>query len=277
MSLKCQCKKINCILKNKRVFEEFRNKTLLEKQYAKCSCCEEQDSYTTKHSYVKNIFSPLEKTIYGKSTCFIAKEYMKLRYFLKELSDVNINYSTKFSEHDLLLDEISIENSKIKSILTKQIYINNEQKKEIQQLSTTVTDNTIERKKLKKQIKCLEKSISKMKFDDKQDSDSDESIEEVIVYKEIIEEVIVYKEIEEKKKKKKENNEIEIILKYQTLKNYMIFNNVSLSQICKRMNIEIPRMLRIFFTLKYIRNDIAHPNINNPITSDKDFIKFLQI
>jgi len=263
MSLKCQCKKINCILKNKRSFEEFRNRTLLEKQYSKCSCCEERDSYSTKHSHVKNIISPPEKAIYGKSACFIANEYIKLHYFLKELSDVNINYSTRFTEHDLLLEEISIENSKLKSIVTKQIYLNNQQKIEIQQLNTTATDNIFERKKLKKQIKCLEKSISKMKFDDKQDSDSDESIEEVIVYT-------------ENNELKKENNDIEIILKYETLKNYMIIHNVSLSQICKRMNIEIHHMLLIFFTLKYKRNDIAHPNINNPLTSDKNFIQFLQ-
>lgn len=265
MSLKCQCKKINCILKNKKTFEEFRNKTLLEKQYSKCSCCEERDSYSTKFSHIKNIVSPPEKAVYGKSTCYIAAEYIKLHYFLKELSDVNMNYSTRFTEHDLLLEEMSIENSKLKSILTKQIRLNNQQTKEIQRLSTINTDNITERKKLKKQIKCLEKSISKMKFDDKQDSDSDESIEEVFYTSNI-----------ENEELKKDKNDIEIILKYETLKNYMIFHNVSLSQICKRMNIGISNMIRIFFTLKYKRNDIAHPNINNPITSDKDFIFFLQ-
>jgi hypothetical protein len=62
--------------------------------------------------------------------------------------------------------------------------------------------------------------------------------------------------------------------RYESIKRYMIDENVSVSEIANRNNFDVKKLRNFFINLKLQRISIAHPQAKN-IADDTEFIKIL--
>lgn len=82
------------------------------------------------------------------------------------------------------------------------------------------------------------------------------------------------KALKKKNKRQRQKNNGDKVWRYQQLKDYMLINHVSLTSICVRNDVNVPKHLEYWYSLKKDRISLCHP-VTEPIKSDADFLRII--
>lgn len=254
----CACNKNNCILKNNTVYQSYKAKKAIKEHIPDeiCECCvNKKAAFKFRESSFLKIDRPKVDILLNESKCNLVKKLIRLDLFVDELSSINQVLVKDELELQKAFDREVVNNLKLKEILNKNFVLLKENKQQIDKLNNTENELRNENKKLKKRIKQLEKLIVQ--------SDNEEIDDEI--------EEEIDDEIEEE-----EEDGIDVLLKYQKIKDYLVKNDISLSRLCFRnTKYDKKKIFNKFINLKIRRLNTAHPVVDKPLENDDEFINLL--
>jgi len=175
---------------------------------------------------------------------------------VKEVVRINKRVLQITNEQETQIDDYITKNLKLKTLANKLIADNKKERLANLQLIEEIKDLRAENRRLKRTNKRLVLSVVDEPLDDDIDNQNDYDIN--------------IPEIEDS------GDPRGILLKYETLKSYMISQNVSLGAICVRNGIAGVHKIDIFkswVNKKIHRIAIAHPEVLEPIDNDTVFLE----
>jgi hypothetical protein len=222
----------------------------------------------TKRALEKTRFSKLDivkftfiTDVVHSTKCSLAKDSIKMFFTVKTLELVNNVYRLEHKQHADYVDLLFSSTVKARKIILKDFDVIRTIVLEKSVLTTTLETKNEQIKKLKSDIRKLKIAMSNMKENvetvaesdnEKSESDDDETYEI--------------------------NNNVtqvsQTLERYESIKRYMIDENVSVSEIANRNNFDVKKLRNFFINLKLQRISIAHPQATN-IADDTEFIKIL--
>lgn len=286
----CECGKNNCILKSVSSLDSYRNRTIAKTHIKEptCACCLNQKKiHESRESYMIPIKPPNFKVNIRSSKCQLAKQLIDCEIFHDDISSANRKFARKLAYCEEAFDRETVQNLKLKELVSKNLKQLNDKDKTIQQHAEREKDDKTEIKSLKRMIEKLKKCIVNDTDSNKDDDENDETDQndDETGENEPNENDNNYnnfnnsnndKIIDEKDEPNEENKAIDILKTFQKLKNYLVEHDISLKNLCYRNNMTNKRRIfNRFIQLKLNRNDIAHPECDENIKNDNEFFNLL--
>lgn len=275
----CKCK---CIAKDIKLFRKYyikeKNKHILEKQGG-CPCCRGTVDYEESHFVNSKLVMRVNKFKFRDITHF-KYHHQLLEYIVKmelECKDLSIRNETIFDdweetedknkEFNKLIAAIKEKNNTIKkqcrTIITKNIKLTTENKEHIR-----------DKKILRRKKKLLEKEMSTMVYLKSIKTEEKPLLGKPIEDKDSSEESEDDTELITDDLTKTSEYYLNILYKYQKLKNFLVDKQFSIRDISEMTKTSVHKLRSKFFMLKYERLKIAHPDTDNLNTAD-EFVSLL--
>ena len=272
---KCDCDKKNCILESEFIYNQYfkkLEKTHLNESAADCPCCSNNSSKpnrlitTSRHKTITQGSFNNKTNLYDSYKCSIAKSHLDLNFVCKTFEKTNLNFFKAVKEFEEIRDKQEILILKLREISGKSLKECVANKSVIKKLEIENQDKTAENKKLRTQIKKLKNlmtdmiMIPKCEYEDDEEDNEDEDDND---------------DNDNDLVEDKGDDDIKNTLQlYENIKNHMIVNKVSISDIARNNGISKKDLINQFLKLKMKRIKFAHPlpNIN---LDDKSFIELL--
>jgi len=210
-----------------------------------------------RKTYTTSINNEFNIKPFGRK-CDLVKLAIEISFRVKEVVRINQRVLKITNEQETHMDNYITKNLKLKTLANKLISDNKKERTENIQLEMEIKNLRAEVKRLKRTNKRLVLSVVDEPLDDDIDNDDQYDIN------------IPSADIEDS------GDPRGLLLEYETLKSYMISQNMSLGAICARNSIAGVQRIDIFkawVSKKLQRISIAHPEVLNPIENDKVFLE----
>ena len=276
LKIKCPCGRLDCILRTRKVFENYVNKKeiydLTESEICSCKKCIKK-KYQSRHLEITvSLRRPILNFNKVKYTCCLIKHILNDINYCNQLQKENDVFYKEITDIEELRNKHTETHIKLKSLVATVL----KQKKDLENVieKYKVSENELhnENRILKKRLKMMEKEMSNMVFDNTLQIDtSDEDEEEVKeVEVKIVEVIKVVKEV-------KLEDKLNTIYKYQQIVNYLTPKKLSLSKVLYNIlpREQVESFRDKFYRLKYQRLSLCHPSVID-IQNDIEFVNILK-
>lgn len=264
----CNCGSQICILRSDKSFNQYSDiqQTSYEaEQSGVCLCCSDFKKFRENVVTSRKIDHSVEPR---KHKCRLVKKMIGMKYAIKEILKINNSMFSKHSELETAFDKEVVKNLKIVELLTKNLHEITALNKTIQKMKTLDTDKNREIKQLKKLNKQLKLAIIDDDDKDSLDDDIDEQIE--------CGNISNRSDLSYIDDTANTDDPLDIILTYQSIKDYLTNSNQSLSTLCYNNNIfgtEKNKIFSEFLDKKLKRIDICHPEVKESLKNDYELIE----
>jgi hypothetical protein len=247
---------------------------------------------------------PAPVNVLTNTKCAIVKNLLELREYVIFITALNHRFHRTFQEEQATYEQVAQEVFKARNHLTTALKDNTQLRKKLSKQELILSDARQELRALKKSMKSAERQMSKMVYvvhgtpdsGTSSDEDTETEIETTqrsrVTAKETTQRSGVtaiettqrsgVTAIETTQRSGVTAIETTLasgyIYNYQKLINYMIDQNISLTQLWCRNTLELTKteMRDIFFYIQRRRINYAHPVITDPIKTDTEFFKLLE-
>lgn len=257
----CSCNKTTCLLKGENL-NKFIGKYEIQKtinKMKKISKSNISDIYSLEQLHEKNIFNIFNK----KHICEIYKEYIKLNSSYNMIIEIN----REWKENGLIItsenNKLNGENLKLKGLITNILEKFKEKDNIIINKDDKIKQQQDEIRILKKKNKKLENMICNTKFNSSDNSDNSDTSSEN-------DETDDNDDNDDNMTKSSDD----ILMIYERIKDYMIRNNCSLTDLIMKHNMPSSFYKHKFIKLKEKRINTAHPDFDE-ISDHDEFFKLL--
>lgn len=255
----CDCGQNDCILKSRKTynkyFEQQKTEHLIKGEDGGiCDCCLETTFY--RHSKEKTKLVSKVPPKWKNHACDHAKQSIKYYFLVDSIMEINQGYHLRHEKQAKMMDEAEVDIIKLKQLYRKSLASSEKLQNDIKKEQTQIKDLRAELRQLKKENKKIKYAL--ICESDEEEDEAGETIPPLIT------------------KPTNPESDVEILYRYQRIKDYLVAHELSITRLCRRLGMEQQRtfVCERFIDLKVDRINIAHPEAE-PITTDQECIALI--
>lgn len=282
--MRCGCKSKNCILKTKKIFEQYKLKRQIEYEQHIDNNFYKIIERSRRGIFTSTTYNTIKNT-YNLDLCIVIKQYYNLMYEQYETLICNNNMYKNILEFSITQDKNIKLNLDLKAMATRVMYELKDCQAKNRNCLTQMCIIDLENIRLKVKLKRMT-YIIKTDFngssDDENNSGNITDEGDITDNEEDItdndDDYLFYKGQKYTNPNltinKTNLEDLAILELYEKLKLYMVSNNISLSKIAKKNNVNVDVLFEKFGKIKQKRTQIAHP-LPSAIKNDNEFMKLI--